>query len=133
MLIYTGMRIGELFSLPLDDYHETYVVVGEKTEAGRNRVIPILPAGRSLFCSLRGAGGWFSAVIRIHRPAQPQQLPQAGLLPPAGPAGHPAKDPARCPAHLCQPGQEKRYAAGNPTKNFGPCRLQHYREHLCAH
>lgn len=49
MLIYTGMRIGELFSLPLEDYHETYVVGGEKTDAGRNRVIPIRPEGRAHF------------------------------------------------------------------------------------
>lgn len=49
MLIYTGMRIGELFSLPLEDYHETYVVGGEKTTAGRNRVIPIRPEGRRYF------------------------------------------------------------------------------------
>ena len=49
MLIYTGMRIGELFSLPLEDYHETYVVGGEKTDAGRNRVIPIRPEGRGYF------------------------------------------------------------------------------------
>lgn len=49
MLIYTGMRIGELFSLPLEDYHETYVVGGEKTDAGRNRVIPIRPEGRAYF------------------------------------------------------------------------------------
>ena len=49
MLIYTGMRIGELFSLPLEDYHENYVVGGEKTEAGRNRVIPIRPEGREYF------------------------------------------------------------------------------------
>lgn len=49
MLIYTGMRIGELFSLSLEDYHETYVVGGEKTEAGRNRVIPIRPEGRGYF------------------------------------------------------------------------------------
>lgn len=49
MLIYTGMRIGELFSLPVADYHETYVVGGEKTQAGRNRVIPIRPEGREYF------------------------------------------------------------------------------------
>ena len=49
MLIYTGMRIGELFSLPLENYHGTYVVGGEKTEAGRNRVIPIRPEGRGYF------------------------------------------------------------------------------------
>lgn len=49
MLIYTGMRIGELFNLPLADYHETYVIGGEKTDAGRNRVIPIRPEGREHF------------------------------------------------------------------------------------
>lgn len=49
MLIYTGMRIGELFYLPLSDYHKTYVIGGEKTEAGRNRVIPIRPEGREYF------------------------------------------------------------------------------------
>lgn len=49
MLIYTGMRIGELFQLPLVDYHETYVIGGEKTEAGKNRVIPIRPEGREYF------------------------------------------------------------------------------------
>lgn len=49
MLIYTGMRIGELFSLQLKDYHETYVVGGEKTAAGRNRIIPIRPEGRGYF------------------------------------------------------------------------------------
>ena len=49
MLLATGMRIGELFSLPLKDYHETYVIGGSKTEAGRNRVIPIRPEGRIHF------------------------------------------------------------------------------------
>ena len=49
MLIYTGMRIGELFELPLEDYHGSYVIGGEKTEAGRNRVIPIRPEGRQYF------------------------------------------------------------------------------------
>lgn len=49
MLIYTGMRIGELFALRVSDYHGTYVIGGEKTEAGRNRVIPIRPEGREYF------------------------------------------------------------------------------------
>ena len=49
MLLATGMRIGELFFLPLEDYHETYVIGGSKTEAGRNRVIPIRPEGREHF------------------------------------------------------------------------------------
>ena len=49
MLICTGMRINELFQLPLADYHGSYVVGGEKTEAGKNRVIPIIPEGRKYF------------------------------------------------------------------------------------
>lgn len=54
MLIYTGMRIGELFYLPLADYHGTYVVGGEKTAAGRNRIIPIRPEGRGYFTYFAG-------------------------------------------------------------------------------
>ncbi len=57
MLIYTGMRIGELFSLPLEDYHENYVVGGEKTAAGRNRIIPIRPEGRGYFAYFAGKAG----------------------------------------------------------------------------
>lgn len=49
ILIYTGMRIGELFALPLEDYHETYVIGGEKTAAGRNRIIPIRSERRGYF------------------------------------------------------------------------------------
>ncbi len=49
MLIYTGMRIGELFSLPVADYHGAYCIGGEKTDAGRNRIIPIRPEGRGYF------------------------------------------------------------------------------------
>lgn len=49
MLLATGMRIGELFALPLADYHGDYVVGGEKTEAGRNRIIPIRPDGKQYF------------------------------------------------------------------------------------
>lgn len=49
MLICTGMRIGELFNLPFANYHERYVIGGEKTEAGKNRIIPILPEGRRYF------------------------------------------------------------------------------------
>ena len=49
MLLATGMRIGELFRLPLEDYHKTYVIGGSKTEEGRNRVIPIRPEGREHF------------------------------------------------------------------------------------
>lgn len=49
MLIYTGMRIGELFNLQTKDVFPTYCIGGEKTEAGRNRIIPISPDGRKYF------------------------------------------------------------------------------------
>ena len=54
MLLSTGMRIGELFSLPVASYHETYVIGGEKTEAGRNRVIPIRNEGKPYFAYFAG-------------------------------------------------------------------------------
>lgn len=49
MLLSTGMRIGELFSLPLCDVYEKHVIGGEKTKTGRNRIIPIRPEGRVCF------------------------------------------------------------------------------------
>lgn len=49
MLVYTGMRIGELFKLSVSDYHGDYVIGGSKTEAGEDRVIPIRPEGRKYF------------------------------------------------------------------------------------
>ena len=49
MLIYTGMRISELFTLKVADYHDSYVIGGVKTDAGKNRVIPIRPEGRKYF------------------------------------------------------------------------------------
>lgn len=49
MLIYTGMRIGELFTLRTENVYDTYVIGGEKTEAGRNRIIPIRSEGRRYF------------------------------------------------------------------------------------
>lgn len=53
MLIYTGMRIGELFKLRTENCHETYVIGGEKTEAGRNRIIPIRKEGRKYFAEMK--------------------------------------------------------------------------------
>lgn len=53
MLIYTGMRIGELFTLRAENVYPTYVIGGEKTEAGRNRIIPIRSEGRAYFAELK--------------------------------------------------------------------------------
>lgn len=43
ILIYTGMRIGELFTMEKSNVHivDGYMVGGLKTEAGKDRVIPI--------------------------------------------------------------------------------------------
>lgn len=49
MMIYTGVRIGEMFSIRLEDYHGDYCIGGEKTEAGKNRIIPIPPVARPYF------------------------------------------------------------------------------------
>lgn len=48
-LLSTGMRIGELFALRIADCHEDYVIGGEKTKAGRDRIIPIRQEGREHF------------------------------------------------------------------------------------
>ncbi len=42
-MIYTGLRIGELAALTVENVHldEGYIICGEKTEAGKNRVVPL--------------------------------------------------------------------------------------------
>ena len=51
IMIYTGMRIGELLSLMKQDVNlidQTITVKESKTEAGRNRVVPIHPRIKNL-------------------------------------------------------------------------------------
>lgn len=45
IMIYTGFRIGEIVTLKKTDIHltEGYMIGGEKTDAGRNRVVPLPP------------------------------------------------------------------------------------------
>lgn len=45
ILLYTGMRIGELIAINKSDVHldERYMIGGNKTDAGKERVIPIHP------------------------------------------------------------------------------------------
>ena len=44
-MVYSGMRVNELFSIKREDVYleKQYMVGGEKTEAGKNRIIPIHP------------------------------------------------------------------------------------------
>ena len=43
ILIYTGLRIGEMLNLKKSDLHiaDGYIVGGEKTKAGKNRIVPL--------------------------------------------------------------------------------------------
>lgn len=43
ILIYTGMRVGELLDIKIENVHldQKYMIGGSKTEAGKDRVIPI--------------------------------------------------------------------------------------------
>lgn len=54
-MIYTGLRIGELLQLNADCLHldDGYIICGEKTEAGKNRVVPLPQAIPELSVWLR--------------------------------------------------------------------------------
>ena len=43
VLIYTGFRPAELFSLTKDNYHDGILYGGIKTEAGKDRAVPVSP------------------------------------------------------------------------------------------
>lgn len=53
ILIGTGARPNELFTVPLENCHEYYFIGGSKTAAGRNRVIPVGPVGLEAYQNLR--------------------------------------------------------------------------------
>lgn len=61
ILIYSGMRIGELLALKNEDvYIDKWCFVGgEKTAAGKNRTIPIMSAIRPYVVSLKKDDGYF--------------------------------------------------------------------------
>lgn len=53
ILISCGCRPGELFSVPLINCREDHFIGGSKTDAGRNRVIPIGPDGLAAYKKIR--------------------------------------------------------------------------------
>lgn len=55
ILISCGCRPGELFKVPLSDCYDDHFVGGSKTEAGKNRVIPIGPDGLEAYTRMRQA------------------------------------------------------------------------------
>jgi len=52
VLAYTGMRVGEMYQLDMGSFHmdERYIIGGEKSEAGRDREIPI---GKSIYAVVK--------------------------------------------------------------------------------
>lgn len=53
ILISCGCRPGELFKVPLVDCYEDYFIGGSKTEAGKNRIIPIGNEGLAAYRKIR--------------------------------------------------------------------------------
>lgn len=55
LMIYTGLRIGEVSAILPENVHidEGYIIGGEKTEAGRDRVIPLPPNVPEIACFVR--------------------------------------------------------------------------------
>lgn len=53
ILISCGCRPGELFKVPLVDCYEDYFIGGSKTEAGKNRIIPIGKDGLDAYRKIR--------------------------------------------------------------------------------
>lgn len=55
VLCYTGMRLGEMLSAKTVNYHpdEQYFITGSKTEAGKDRIIPITPRLLPFFSQFR--------------------------------------------------------------------------------
>lgn len=52
-MIYTGFRIGEICALKPSDVHGGYMVGGEKTEAGKNRIVPFPQSVPEIECFVR--------------------------------------------------------------------------------
>lgn len=65
ILISCGCRPGELFKVPLVDCHEDYFIGGSKTEAGKNRVIPIGKEGLSAYQKIKKEAEAKSAPLLI--------------------------------------------------------------------
>lgn len=69
LLIFSGMRIGEVLELTHDRIHDGYIIGGLKTAAGRDRFIPVAgpilkyvrPQGQRYYFDTAGGKAWTSA------------------------------------------------------------------------
>lgn len=65
ILIACGCRPGELFKVPLADCFDDYFIGGSKTEAGKDRVIPIGPDGLDAYRKIRSKAADSGAELLI--------------------------------------------------------------------
>lgn len=72
IMIYTGMRIGELLDVKRENIHfdEYYIIGGSKTEAGRDRVIPIHKEIMPLIVEQLGDNNWLIQSPRGNQPVK---------------------------------------------------------------
>lgn len=70
IMLYTGMRVGEFETI--SEIHENYIVAGEKTVAGKNRIIPLHTKIRPL---IRTFPRWTSTNSRIFGERFPDHTP----------------------------------------------------------
>lgn len=63
MMIGTGVRIGELFTIETNNVFEKHCIGGIKSEAGRNRIIPIKPEAREWFAYFKQRASGKSLLI----------------------------------------------------------------------
>lgn len=70
IMLYTGMRVGEFNTI--SEVHDNYIIAGEKTEAGKNRIIPLHPKIRPLISNApkwkRTPAREFAAMFPGHTP-----------------------------------------------------------------
>lgn len=66
ILIYTGMRIGEMLAISKENinFEEGYMIGGNKTESGKNRIIPMHNKIVPLVTELLGDNKWLVQSIR---------------------------------------------------------------------
>ena len=131
MLLATGMRIGELFSLPLADYHGDYVVGGEKTEAGRNRTIPIRPEGKQHFAYFAGRAKGALLLSGYDGQKVPANFRRRDFYPLLDRLGIERKTPHA--THMRQERSRKVLPRKCCKKNTRPRRLFHNGKHLHPH
>lgn len=99
ILCYTGFRISELLALTPDDYHEeggiTWLQGGMKTEAGKNRIVPVHPVVQP-YVNARLAEGGERIICRNGAAVRAQWYRYTAFPPVAQALGTPQATPHWC-------------------------------------